>query len=56
VTHPLEVNYGIARSDPDLAKTIEKKPPYQVFKVIRPDTSETVGYIQLMDIDCDAAN
>jgi len=39
-----------------LSKTTDGKPSYQVFKVIRPDTSETVGHIQLMDIDFDAAS
>lgn len=39
-----------------LANTIGGKPSYQVFKAIRPDTSETVGHIQLMDIDYNAAS
>jgi RimJ/RimL family protein N-acetyltransferase len=34
-----------------LAKTIGASPSYQVFKAIETDESETVGHIQLMDID-----
>lgn len=36
-----------------LAKTTGEKPTFLVFKAIRSDTSETVGHIQLMNIDCD---
>jgi RimJ/RimL family protein N-acetyltransferase len=46
-TYPLNV----AQLSDTLANTIGRKPSYQVFKAIRPDTSETVGHIQLMDID-----
>lgn len=51
-TYPLDA----AQLSGTLAKTIEGKPSHQVFKAIRKDTSETVGHIQLMDIDCDAVN
>ena len=37
-----------------LLKTIGKKPSFQVFKAIKLDTSETVGHIQLMNIDYSA--
>lgn len=37
-----------------LAKSIGDKPTFMAFKVIRSDTSETVGHIQLMNIDYDA--
>lgn len=39
-----------------LAKAIGNKPTFMVFKVIRSDTLETVGHIQLMNIDYDAEN
>ncbi|SHI16268.1 GNAT family N-acetyltransferase [Desulfofustis glycolicus] len=39
-----------------LANTNGEKPSFKVFKVIRSDTTETVGHIQLMDIDYDAAS
>jgi len=39
-----------------LENTIEKKPSFQIFKAINTDTAETVGHIQLMDIDYKAAS
>ncbi len=46
-TYPLDT----AQLIHTLANTIGKKPSYQVFKAVRSDTSESVGHIQLMDID-----
>ncbi|MEJ2446058.1 MAG: GNAT family protein [Exilibacterium sp.] len=51
-TYPLDAT----QLSDTLANTIGAKPSYQVFKAIRPDTSETVGHIQLMDIDYKAAS
>ena len=51
-TYPLDVT----QLSETLANTIGRKASYQVFKAIRPDTSETVGHIQLMDIDYKAAS
>jgi RimJ/RimL family protein N-acetyltransferase len=51
-TFPLDV----AQLSDTLEKTIGRKPSYQVFKAIRLDTSETVGHIQLMDIDYKTAS
>jgi RimJ/RimL family protein N-acetyltransferase len=45
--YPLDV----AQLSDTLVNTIGGKPSYHVFKAIRPDTLETVGHIQLMDID-----
>lgn len=51
-TFPLDA----AQLSDTMANTNGGKPSYQVFKAIRPDTSETVGHIQLMDIDYNAAS
>jgi RimJ/RimL family protein N-acetyltransferase len=51
-TYPLDA----AQLSDTLANTIREKPSFQVFKAIRSDTSETVGHIQLMDIDYNAAS
>ena len=37
-----------------LGKTVGNEPTFKVFKVIRSNTLETVGHIQLMNIDYDA--
>jgi RimJ/RimL family protein N-acetyltransferase len=39
-----------------LGKTIGDQPSYRVFKAIRSGTSETLGHIQLNDIDYNAAS
>lgn len=49
-TFPLDA----AQLSETLLKTIGKKPSFQVFKAIKLDTSETVGHIQLMNIDYSA--
>ncbi len=49
-TYPLDAT----QLSDTLANTIGAKPSYLVFKAIGPDTSETVGHIQLMDIDYNA--
>jgi RimJ/RimL family protein N-acetyltransferase len=51
-TYPLDA----AQLNDTLTNTIGAKPSYQVFKAIRPDASVTVGHIQLMDIDYNAAS
>jgi RimJ/RimL family protein N-acetyltransferase len=51
-TYPLDA----AQLSDTLTKTIEEKPSFQVFKAIKSDTSETVGHIQLMDIDYNSAS
>jgi len=50
--HPLD----IAQLNDTLAKTTGEQPSYKVFKAVQVNTSETVGHIQLMDIDYNAAN
>lgn len=38
-----------------LANTAGEKPSYRAFKAVRPETRETVGHIQLVDIDYNAS-
>lgn len=45
--YPLDVT----QLNSTLAKTTDGKPSFKVFKAILSNTSETVGHIQLMDID-----
>jgi len=51
-TYPLDA----AQLSAILENTSREKPSFQVFKAIRSDTSETIGHIQLMNIDFDAAS
>jgi RimJ/RimL family protein N-acetyltransferase len=50
-TYPLDVS----QLKDTLAKTTGEQPTFKVFKAFRSDTSETVGHIQLMDIDYSSA-
>lgn len=49
-TYPLDT----AQLSGTLAKTNGEKASFKAFRVIRSDTTETVGHIQLMDIDYNA--
>ena len=51
-TYPLDA----AQLSDTLANTNGEKPSFKIFKFIRSDTMETVGHIQLMDIDYNAAS
>jgi RimJ/RimL family protein N-acetyltransferase len=51
-TYPLDA----AQLTDTLANTLGDRPSFKVFKVIRSETMETVGHIQLMDIDYNAAS
>lgn len=47
---------NVAQLTDTLGKATGDQPSYRVFKAIRSDTSETVGHIQLMDIDYNTAS
>nr|WP_319492503.1 GNAT family protein [uncultured Desulfobacter sp.] len=51
-TYPLDA----AQLNDTLANTYGEKPSFKAFRVIRSDPIETVGHIQLMDIDYNAAS
>jgi len=51
-TYPLDVS----QLKETLAKTTDEQPSFKVLKAIRSNTSETVGHIQLMDIDYSTAS
>ena len=51
-TYPLDV----AQLSDTLANTNGEKPSFRIFKVIKSATTETVGHIQLMDIDYNTAS
>ena len=51
-TYPLDT----AQLKDTLADTTGARPSFKVFKATRSDTTETIGHIQLMDIDYDATS
>ena len=50
-TYPLDAT----QLNNTLANTVGGKPSFQIFKAIRSDIYKTIGHIQLMEIDYDAA-